>query len=243
MKEKWIQTFTDYVNNFDMNEKAISRKFYHSLRVMDIAEIISTNENFSDRDVKLSILIGLLHDYARFPQWRDYKTYSGKDSIDHGDLAVKLLFENKEIEYYYQNKEDYDEIYDAIKYHNKISIKNDLSIHNNNLCKIIRDADKLDIFYQLGINKDLFEEDNEQINEKILNDFYKEQQTSYNDVKSKNDKIILDLALIFDINYKTSFKYIKENRLLEKMYENIESKELFKEYFDYILNYINERID
>lgn len=243
MKEKWIQTFTEYVNNFDMNEVAISRKYYHSLRVMDIALLIARNENFSEKDIELSILIGLLHDYARFPQWRDNLTYIDNDSYDHGDLAVELLFDKNEIENFYQEKKDYDEIYDAIKYHNKLSIKDNLSIHNNKLCKLVRDADKLDIFYILSSTKDWFKEDDKEINENIKRSFYKEEQASYVDVLSHNDKIVLDFALVFDINYKTSFKYIKENKLIEKMYENLENKELFKEYYDYVLNYVNERID
>lgn len=243
MKENWIKTFTDYANMFDMKDVGINRKYYHSLRVMDIAELIAKNEKFIDKDIELALLIGLLHDYARFAQWEKYKTYSDKDSIDHGDLAVKLLFENKEIENYYQNEEYYDEIYDAIKYHNKISIKDNLSVHNNNLCKMIRDADKIDIFYLYGSDELLFKEDDKPINEKVKKDFYKEQQISYLDIISKNDKIILSLGLVFDINYKYSFEYIKENKLIEKMYERIKNKEMFKEYFDYILNYINERID
>ena len=243
MKKKWVKTFTNYVNDFDMNDKDIIRKYCHSLRVMDIAEFIAKKEKFSEKDVKLSALIGLLHDYARFTQWKDYKTYNDKDSIDHGDLAVELLFKNNAIENFYNNKEDYDEIYDAIKYHNKISIKENLSIHNNELCKLIRDADKLDIFYLFITNKKLFEEDNAEIDNDIKEVFYMNKQIDFHNIKSKNDKIVLDFALVFDINFPSSFKYIKENKLIEKMYENLSNKERFKEYYEYIINYINERID
>ena len=48
--------------------------------------------------------------------------------------------------------------------------------------------------------------------------------------------------MVFDLNYDYSFKYLKENKLIEKMYENIKNKELFKEYFDYVNKYIDERI-
>lgn len=243
MKEKWVETFTNYVNTFDMNDKGISLKYYHSMRVMDLSEMIAKEENFNEKDIKLSTLIGLLHDYARFIQWRDYKTFSGTNSIDHGDLAVELLFQNKEIEKFYNNKEDYDEIYDAIKYHNKMSIKDKLSLHNEKLCQVIRDADKLDIFHIYSTTKEWFQEDNNEINDKIKTSFYNEEQARYIDVKSKNDKIVLSFALVFDINYKTSFKYIKKNKLIENMYNNLENKEKFKEYYEYILNYINERID
>ena len=57
------------------------------------------------------ILIGLLHDIARFEQYTKYKTFRDSISIDHGDLGVEILFEEKEIEKYdldkkyYQNSE------------------------------------------------------------------------------------------------------------------------------------------
>ena len=41
MKEKWVEIFTKYVNNFDINDDAIKRKYEHSLRVMEISEFIA----------------------------------------------------------------------------------------------------------------------------------------------------------------------------------------------------------
>ena len=83
---------------------------------MELSKLIAQSSNFSDIDIEMAIIIGLLHDYARFEQWTRYKTYSDIKSVDHGDLAIQMLFDNNEIENYYLNKENYDEIYDAIKY-------------------------------------------------------------------------------------------------------------------------------
>ena len=47
---------------------------------------------------------------------------------------------------------------------------------------------------------------------------------------------------LYDLNYVYSFKYIKEHGLLEKMYKNVKNKDKFKEYFDYIINYVNKCI-
>jgi len=40
------------------------------------------------------MIIGLLHDYGRFIQWKKYKTFTDIDSIDHADLGVNLLTSN-----------------------------------------------------------------------------------------------------------------------------------------------------
>ena len=194
--ENLKETFKNYVETYDMNEVAITRKYYHSLRVMDFCKFIAAENNFSNKDMEISILVGLLHDYARFEQWTKYKTFSDLDSIDHGDLAVEKLFDNNEIKDYCKNQEYYDEIYDAIKYHNKIDFSNDISVHSKLICKVIRDADKLDIFYLLGAEKDLMKQDGKNISDKIKEDFYNHKQISRKDVKCENDNIILEIKFI-----------------------------------------------
>lgn len=243
-KEELKRIFTDYVfKNYDMEDIGISRKYYHSLRVMEIAEELAVKNNFSESDKNLSIIIGLLHDYARFPQWKKYKTYDDLKSIDHGDLAVELLFDNKKIEEFNVKKEDYDEIYDAIKNHNKLEVIDNLSVHNKLLCKLIRDADKLDILYLYGVDMNLFKQDDEDISEKVKKDFFNNIQIDKRDLNSKNDNIVLDLSFIFDLNFSSSYKFIKDNNIMKKLWERVEDKEKFKEYFDYANKYIEERID
>ena len=239
--EKIKKNFKIHAEKYDMNDIAIIRKFYHSYRVMDFCMLLAKYNNFNDDDTNIAMLVGLLHDYSRFEQWTNYKTYSDIKSIDHGDLAVERLFKDREILNYCKNIEYYDEIYDAIKYHNKYSYPEYLSEHNKLLCKIIRDADKLDIFYLLGINKELIPEDDGIISNKVKEDFYNNKSISRLNCENKNDDILLSIAMIFDLNFNYSFKYIKDMKLIDKIYENIENKTIFKPYFDYINKYIEKR--
>lgn len=239
--EKIKKNFKIHAEKYDMNDIAIIRKFYHSYRVMDFCMLLAKYNNFNDDDTNIAMLVGLLHDYSRFEQWTNYKTYSDIKSIDHGDLAVERLFKDREILNYCKNIEYYDEIYDAIKYHNKYSYPEYLSEHNKLLCKIIRDADKLDIFYLLGINKELIPEDAGTISDKVKETFYSNKAISRLDCKNKNDDILLDIAMIFDLQFNYSFKHIKNMKLIDKIYENIENKAMFKPYFDYINKYIEKR--
>ena len=159
--------FKKYVEKYNMNDKSIMLKYLHSLRVMDLCYNIAQDNNLNKEDTDLVTLIGLLHDYGRFEQWKNYKTYSDKNSIDHADLAIKKLFDNDEIIDYCTNKDYYEIIYDAIKYHNKYSYPEALSDRNKLFTKIIRDADKLDIFYLMTINTELMPTDKKTINKKI----------------------------------------------------------------------------
>lgn len=237
------ETFKNYVSNYDMNDQNIIRKFYHSYRVMDLCMLIAKDNNFNEDDMNIATLIGLLHDYARFEQWTKYKTYNDLKSIDHGDLAVERLFDNNEIIGYCNNKEYYDEIYDAIKYHNKLNIPNELSKHNMRMCKLIRDADKIDILHLYIINDTLFTNDDQELSKAVIEEFYKNKSIDKRLIENENDKILLVLAFIFDFNYDYSFKYVKEHKLIEKLFNNIENKDKFKEYFDYIIKYIEKRVN
>lgn len=232
--------FSNYVNSFDMNNEDIVIKYEHSLRVMDLSEYISRNENFTEDEINLAKLIGLLHDYGRFEQLNKYNTYNDFKSIDHGDLGCFILFDENEIKKY--TNDNLETIYNSIKYHNKYELPS-LDDKTIKFCKLVRDADKIDILY-IFINKIIaLEEQDEEISEVVKNDFFNKKTIKLLDCKNKNDKIIVYLAFIFDINYDSSIKYIKENKMHEKLYEVIKNKEIFKPYFDFINEYINERID
>ena len=240
--ERLKETFKNYVDKFDTSERAIERKYVHSLRVMDICDMLAKANNCNENDIELANIIGLLHDYGRFPQWTKYKTYSDIESIDHAELAIELLFKNCDITNYTLETEDYDEIYDAIKYHNKYVLPDNLSVHNRNLVDLIRDADKLDIFYIFSTNKDLIMEDNEEISEDIRNDFYNRINIDRRKVKNNSDNILLDLSMVYDLNLDSSYKYLYDNKLIDKIFDTFENKEKYKEYFDYINEFIKEKV-
>ena len=237
-KEILKKKFTNYVKTFDLNDENIERKYFHSLRVMNLAENIAISEDLNENDIEISLVAGLLHDYARFTQWTIYHTYSDLKSVDHGDLGVQLLFNENEILNLYTNVKNYDEIYDAIKNHNKYSVSDNLSSHNKEIVYIVRDADKLDIFdiFVQGILN--LKECNDEISEEVKKNFYENKSINYKNINNDNDDIILKLAMLFDLRYKYSIKYVIENNLLDKLFSKIKDKQKFKEYFEYMNNHL-----
>lgn len=243
LENKLEQAFKEYVYKYDMNDENISRKYFHSLRVKDFAKEIAMYEKLPPEEVKLSIIIGILHDYARFEQWKKYKTYNDVNSIDHGDLAITLLFDNKEIYNFYDEEADFYKIKLAIKYHNKIKVPATVKNDELMLCNIIRDADKLDIFNLKIQQKSLFAEDDKEISSNIKEKFFDNNMINYKDLKSKNDKIILTLAMFYDINSDFSYKYIVKNQIIEKLFDKIEDKEKYKKYFEHITEFVENRLE
>ena len=205
---KLKEIFRKHVEKYDIKDKNISLKLYHSFRVMDLCILLAKHYKLEKEDIEIITLIGLLHDYARFEQWDKFKTFNDMKSIDHGDLAVKRLFVDNEIEDYCKIPKYYTSISNAIKYHNKYSYPDDLSQKDKLFCQIIRDADKLDIFYLLAIDKTLLPEDNAEINDKLKEDFFNNKLLNRSNVKSHNDSIIISLAMVYDSNFDYSYKYL-----------------------------------
>lgn len=245
------EEFLRYIKMFDLNNENIQLKQKHSLRVMQVSKNIAEKLNLSEEKIEIATLIGLLHDIARFEQYTKYNTFRDLESIDHGDYGVKIL--DKEIRKYIQT-DKYDEIIKkAIKNHNKLKIEEELTKEEKLFVKIIRDADKIDIFFEgetifwKGIEDQI---NKSEISDNILKHFKNNQliERKKNDNNKQDvDKVLGVIAFIFDINYKGSFEIIKEKDYINKILDRFEFKDKdterkIKEIKEIANNFINKNI-
>jgi len=234
--------FKSYVNNYDLDNKRIKHKYEHSLRVAKEAEEISMLLKLSDEDKHLATLIGLLHDIGRFEQIKRYNNFRD-DGFDHGEFAIKLLFDDNLIEKFGVNKKYYPVIKRAIFNHNKLSIESNLTEHELLHANIVRDADKLDNikFFAKGKRLDEVEEDIE-ITSSVMDYIRKEESVPFELVKNGNDNIAVNFGFIFDVNFDETVNIIYTKKLYENFYDSLKYKEYFKEAVDIIVNYIEKRL-
>lgn len=218
--------FLEYVQNYDLNNENIKRKEQHSLRVMAISKKIAEELKLSEKEIKLATLIGLLHDIGRFEQYTKWKTFSDKISTNHGVLGSKILEENNFIRTFVtENK--YDEIIKkAIINHNKYQIDENLNETELLYSKIIRDADKIDILYEVAdgiLMKDVDLRDL-CVSENYFRQFHSKKTIKIADEQNDLDKLILKIAFIFDLNFECSKKIIKEEKYIERILNRFEFK-------------------
>lgn len=234
-----IENFDKYVHNFDMKDENIKVKYNHSYRVMKLSEKYARKLNFSNEDIEIAKIIGLLHDYGRFIQIKQYHTM--KDSIiDHADLGIKLLFENNEIEKFNIPQKYYDIIKFAIKNHNKFHIDKIEDKRKLMHAKLIRDTDKLDILFLFAYLNDFrLTETDELITNEVLECVKKHKLVDTNLCKKPNDYIITKFSFAFDINYDKCLKEFKEN--LTKFYERLQYKHIYEQVYMEVMKYIDER--
>ena len=216
--EKAKKEFIKYTEKYDLKNENIERKQLHSLRVMEISKQIAEGLNLSQQEIDLATLIGLLHDIARFEQYTQYKTFSDLQSIDHGDFGADIL--EKDIRRYIEI-DQYDEIIiKAVKNHNKFKIEEGLTEKEELFAKIIRDADKIDIFFE---SVEMFWKGQEnqveksKISEDVIKQFDNFSQTKRKINETIADKVIRVITFIFDINFKSSFQILKQEDYINKI--------------------------
>ena len=233
--------FDEYVMKYDMNEDKIKYKYNHTYRVVHQAEEVCRSLNTDTVERDLASLIALLHDIARFKQWTEYKTFSDSKSFDHGDEAVKILFDEGEINNYICDKEDYEIIKKAIANHNKKDVDYDKMTDREKLhTKIIRDADKVDIMYGISTGKFIkFDEEKDKgISDKVREDFLSHKLVSRADTNNNNDELLLHVSMIYDLNFDYSKERILNEKYVEKIFNVVENKKMFKPYFDEMIKYL-----
>ena len=187
----------------------------------------------------------MLHDIARFEQYKQYHTFKDAESIDHGDLGVEIL--NKDL-HKYIDTDKYDEIIKlAVKNHNKYKIEEGLTQEQELFAKIIRDADKIDIFYEGVVmfwkgNESAVEEStiSPEVFEQIQNNIQVKRGTRQTSV----DNVLSVLAFIFDINFKTSFEILKQEDYINKMLNRYNMKdEQSKKELEEVRNIANKYVE
>ena len=234
-----FDAFDDYAMTYDMNERMIAYKYNHSYRVVHQSEEICRSLDLDNVERDLADIIALLHDIARFRQWTNFKTFSDSKSFDHGVEGAKILFEEGMIDKFTVNKEDYDIIKKAIINHNKYIIESGLNERELLHSKIVRDADKIDILYAFSTNRLLeLKEDDSGISDEVRDNFLSHNVIDKKYIKTTNDRLVSLFSLVFDLNYDYSKERILKEKYIDKIYEHLKNKKMFKIYKDEINKYL-----
>lgn len=232
------QSFLSYIEPFFQKtlEPCLVMKKDHTFRVVKNTEQIIQNLSLSDEDTYCAKLIALYHDIGRFLQYEKYQTFLDKKSEDHANIAVRVLKKHRQIlqePVYIQKK-----ILTAIILHNKLKLPHKLPALYQDLCKIIRDADKIDILRVLTENftASLPEKEGVLLNAKdepllysphLLEQAMQKKDLKYTDIVYVNDFKIVVCAWLFVFNYSESIKILKEHNYIQTILSTLpDTKEI-----------------
>ena len=228
--------FEEYVkDNYDINNPLITMKYIHTLMVVRIMSMLCQKMKLNEEDTKLALYIALFHDLGRFKEAIRQNEFNNL-KFDHGAYSNKILFNDGFIKKFDINKEDYLIIKKAIYFHNKKDIGCNLSEREEFFCKLIRDADRIDIFRVLSFNKNLFEGVS---SKELLETFYNNGSINIKDLKTRGDRVLLRFGFVKLFSFPESFKVLDETRYFKKYVESIQVNEDVKELFLELVNEIN----
>ena len=145
-----MKIFEQYVRKYDMNNVNIKARYFHSLKVMEIARDLATGLNiFDEEEIAVCELVGLFHEIGNFSRTPNY--HIDEDDDDSSDKAIEVLF-NKGLlrEITKDNKYD-NTIKMAIYAYDKDGFPVDIDEKSKHICAILKDAHNLDTF-RLFIN-------------------------------------------------------------------------------------------
>ena len=250
--------FKVFINQYEnKSHVSFNLKVIHTYKVSENAKMIAINLDLNTEDIELAELIGILHDIGRF----DEIITTGECNsmkFDHAKHASKILFEDNHIrDFIDDNKYDYI-IKKSIENHNCFRIEEGLDEKVLLHCKVLRDADKLDIFrvkkeaelkgsYPRRVNK-LEDIEESLISDKIYEAVLKEECVLNSDRKYPLDYLVSNMAYVFDLNFIMSFKILKNKNYLNDIidrfnYKNPITKNRMEEIKKIFNNFIDRKIN
>ncbi len=230
--------FENYVNRFYSADpdfqSNIELKRDHSKRVWQNAADLGRSLSLEENDQLLIETAGLLHDIGRFEQFERYGTFSDKKSEDHGSLGVKVLKEKGAL--VELDEQEREEVYTAIEWHNKKEVPSDLDSRRALFTRLLRDADKLDIWRVVtdyycrsngGENNTLQLDlpDKPQISRQNIDDLLNGRMADLGNLHTLNDFKLLQIGWVYDLNFQRSYEILMERGYLNKIFDSLPDTE------------------
>lgn len=216
-------------------------KKIHTYKVVENCEELARVLKLDKKETTLAKLIGLFHDIGRFSQFVKYRTFNDALSENHGALGVKILNKlpiTEEID-----KEDLDILYFAIANHNAKLIPKTNNKRKLNFTRLIRDCDKIDIYRVL--KPYLLPSDNAGVSPDFRELFLRGEQCDYTKMRTQDDRKLVRIMWIYDINFAFSLrKIIKENYvedIVNSLKEHNDLEDGFKKLYNHIENKLQEK--
>lgn len=222
--------FTQYCRSFysadQADQKNVVLKEEHTYNVrrniLEIARGLALEAHL----IGLAEIIALFHDVGRFPQYKRYKTFRDSISTNHAALGSTVLIENNVLRNVPADEREI--ILRAVALHNVFTVPDKLDDQTLLFVKMIRDADKLDIWrvfieYYAQPDEDrahavgLGLPDIPDYSPEVLSSLLRKEMVHLSSLRTLNDFKLLQLAWIFDLNFTRSLQLVLERGYIEKI--------------------------
>jgi hypothetical protein len=202
------------------HQKNISLKELHTENVGSNMVRIARSLLQNNGKVFMAEAIGLLHDIGRFPQYARYRTFRDSISVNHGKLGAEVITRDNALKAIPRHEQEI--IIEAVRFHNAFSIPHVLDPETIFFLKMIRDADKLDIWRvfteQFSMDMpgrasaaDLGLPDLPMYSDSLLDCLREKRQATLAGLKTLTDFKIMQLTWVYDLNFAVSHRILSDS--------------------------------
>ena len=233
--ETW---FDDYTSSFltgdDEFDYAVRLKIEHSRRTAVIMSELAGITGLNGSSAHTAAACALLHDCGRFEQYRRYRTFNDRESVNHGELGETVLKESDVLADLPENEVSI--ILAAVRRHNEKELPDHLSPEQRLFADLVRDCDKIDIFRVVG---DFYSDDSpdkprsivhflpaaDDISPEVYDTFTVERRTRPEQLKTEEDMKVFQLAWIWGFRNRAALGILAERGYIEKILSTLPETE------------------
>jgi hypothetical protein len=241
---KWFNRYVaSYYGPNGDGARAIHLKEDHTARTCREITLIGRSLELPGPDLLLAETAALFHDVGRFPQWQRYGTFDDRESEDHALLGLAELSRSGVL-----NRipaDDAEVVAEAIRYHNVKELPTHLAPRPLLFGKLVRDADKLDIWRLVigdGRRRRRHGEVPSYSREIIV--YLREGRIPDLDLAlTPADMQLLRSAWVYDLNFAATCSEVLKRRYLDSLFEQLPDTAELLELRDLLTSYLQQRVN
>ena len=249
--------FDDYAARFYADDEYVNAnlklKEDHSRRTCQEMLFLAEQLGLDANQKRLAEVIALLHDVGRFEQFVKYQTYNDPRSVNHCLLGVEVLRKTRVFDNLQNGEREL--IEKAIEYHGRKELPEDLDEEVLLFSKLIRDADKLDVFYVVVSNYERYRNNPEEFllevelpdgpdySPDVVADIMHARLIDYHRLRTLNDMKLMQLGWVYDVNFTVTLKRIKQRGFLQTLAGFLPEVDDIKQLKEKIFAYVDSTIE
>jgi hypothetical protein len=247
--------FTEYCSSFYSDNEDDQRHFLlkeeHTHNVCANIIRLAADEGLDDDRLLLAEATAILHDVGRFEQYHQFRTFRDSISVDHAALGAELIREIDLLADLFPHERDV--VNHAVESHNAFLIPKEIQGDQLYFLKLLRDADKIDIWrvfienYELPVEKrsevvELNFPRQPQCSSDVLEKVARGELVPLSSARTLNDFKLLQLAWVYDLTFTESFRILAERDIVRRIAATLPDGNGVQVAVDTILSYVDDRI-
>lgn len=248
--QSWFEGYTrSFLSGDRHRDGPLVLKIDHTRRVRSNMQLLAQSIGFGGSRLRMSEAVGLLHDAGRFDQYRRYGTFIDSRSVNHAALGIAVIERHGILDALADTERDL--IVEAVRFHNAPALPSSRPPLALAFMRLIRDADKLDIWKVFGDyhRRDQAPEaiivqhlsDQPTWETAIIEAIMEKKMARFAAMQSITDFTLVQLSWVFDLTYPEAFVQAKQRGDLAVLVNTLPKASDVKQAATVVMDYVDER--